>query len=81
MSIAARECCQIVMVQFGLLGQSPQVSVAILLDNFVSSAAQIKREEERSLANEYRRVEEGLNPLLRLILHLAQACFTECLPC
>jgi hypothetical protein len=51
----------------------PQVSVAILLDNFVSSAAQIQREEEQSLANEYRRVEEGLNPLLRLALHLAQA--------
>ncbi len=47
--------------------------MAILLDNFVSSAAQFKREEEQSLANEYRRVEEGLNPLLRLVLNLAQA--------
>jgi hypothetical protein len=51
--------------------------VAILLDNFVSSASQIKREEEQSLSNEYRRVEEGLNPLLRLVLHLAQVCFTR----
>ena len=47
--------------------------MAILLDNFVSSAAQIKREDDQCLADEYRRVEEGLNPLLRLVLHLAQA--------
>ncbi len=51
--------------------------MAILLDNFVSSAAQIKQEEEKSLANEYRRTEEGLNPLLRLVMHLAQACCTS----
>ena len=51
--------------------------MAILLDNFVSSAAQIKREEEQFLADEYRRIEEGLNPLLRLVLHLAQVCFTR----
>jgi hypothetical protein len=49
------------------------VSVAILLDNFVSSAAKMEREEVQSLAKEFRRIEEGLNPLLRLAMHLAQA--------
>jgi hypothetical protein len=49
------------LVRFG------QVSVAILLDNFVSSSAQIQADEDRQLAAEHRRMEEGLNPFSRLL--------------
>jgi hypothetical protein len=47
--------------------------VAVLLDNFVSVAALAEAREELARAARARRLEEGLDPLRRLLEPLAQA--------
>jgi hypothetical protein len=49
-----------------------QVSVAILLDNFVSASARIKGEREDELVEERRRLLDGLYPLRPLLSHLTR---------
>lgn len=48
-----------------------QVSLATLLNNFMSVSLNIKGEKERKLCEERRRLQDGLNPLRPLLRHLA----------
>ncbi len=49
-----------------------QVSVAVLLDNFVSASAHIDALEQRSFQEEKRRRQETRNPLEPLLRRLAR---------
>jgi hypothetical protein len=49
-----------------------QVSVAVLLDNFVSASASIDAQEQRRLQEEKRRRQETRNPLEPLLRRLSR---------